>query len=159
MDPINKLIPLEWDQRHTLNFSVGYATKKWASTLLFFFNSGRPYTWSPISESPLALLNLLPNNQYRPAQFSVDLNAHYNLFKFNNVNVRLTLLAYNILDRLNEVWVNSTTGRAYTGIVRPVDLLTYRSNFSTYYDVLHNPSMFSMPRQIKVGLEFQMGAN
>ena len=159
MDPINKLIPLEWDQRHTLNFSVGYATKKWASTLLFFFNSGRPYTWSPISESPLALLNLLPNNQYRPAQFSVDLNAHYNLFKIKNVNVRLTLLAYNILDRLNEVWVNSTTGRAYTGIVRPVDLLTYRSNFSTYYDVLHNPSMFSMPRQIKVGLEFQMGAN
>jgi len=158
MDPIIKLIPMEWDQRHTLNFSVGYNTKRFASTLLFYFNSGQPYTWTPISESPLALINLLPNNQYRPAQFRVDLNASYNLFKIKNINVRLTLLAYNILDRLNEVFVNSTTGRAYTGIVRPVDLLTYRSNFSTYYDVLRNPGMFGIPRSIKVGMEFQFGS-
>jgi len=159
MDPIIKLIPMEWDQRHTLNFSINYSSKKFSSTLLFFYNSGRPYTWKPIGESPLALINLLPNNQYRPSQFRVDLSAYYNLLRVNNVNVRLTLLGYNILDRLNEVFVNSTTGRAYTGIVRPVDLLTYRSSFSTYYDVLQNPSMFDLPRSLKVGIEFQFGAH
>jgi len=103
----------------------------------------------------LALLNLLPNNQYRPAKFSLDLQAHYNLFTIGNVDVKLTLLAYNILDRLNENSVNSTTGRAYTGIVRPVDILTYRSDFSEYKDVIQNPAMFAAPRSIKIGLGFK----
>ena len=85
----------------------------------------------------------------------MDLQAYYNLFKIGNVEARLTLLAYNILDRLNENSVNSTTGRAYTGIIRPIDILTYRSDFSEYVDVLQNPAMFSAPRSIKVGLGFK----
>lgn len=153
-DPVNKLIPLEWDQRHTLNIAVGYNSKDFGATSLLYFNSGMPYSWQPISESPLALINLLPNNQYRPSKFSVDLQAYYNLFEMGNVKVRLTLLAYNIFDRLNENAVNGTTGRAYTGIIRPVDILTYRSNFSQFSDVLQNPSMFAAPRSIKLGLGF-----
>jgi len=153
MDPIKKLIPLEWDQRNTLNVSVEYRTKNFGATLLAIFNTGRPYSWSPIIESPLALINLLPNNEVRPSQFNVDLNAFYNIAKIGNTNIRLKLLVYNLFDRLNENSVNSTTGRAYSGIVRPVDLLTYRSDFSTYYDVLKNPSMYSEPRSIRLGLE------
>ena len=154
-DPVNKLISLEWDQRHTLNIMAGYNTKSYGASVLCYYNSGMPYSWTPITESPLALINLLPNNQYRPAKFSVDLQAHYNLFTISNVDVKLTLLAYNIFDRLNENWVNSTTGRAYTGIVRPVDILTYRSDFSEYKDVIQNPAMFSAPRSVKIGLGFK----
>ena len=153
MDPIKELIPLNWDQRHTLNFAVEYRSEKFAATLLTNFNSGRPYSWRPITESPLALINLLPNNEVRPSQFNVDLNAFYNIANIGSATIRLKLLVYNLLDNLNENSVNSTTGRAYSGIVRPVDLLTYRSNFSTYYDVLHNPSMYSAPRSIRLGLE------
>jgi outer membrane receptor protein involved in Fe transport len=153
MDPIKKLIPLEWDQRHTFNVSVEYRTASFGATILANFNSGRPYSWTPITESPLALINLLPNNEIRPNQFNVDLNAYYNLAKFGNTNVRLKLLVYNLFDQLNEYSVNSTTGRAYTNIVRPVDLLTYRSDFSTYYDVFQDPSMYSAPRSIRLGLE------
>lgn len=153
MDPIKKLIPLEWDQRNTLNVSVEYRTNNFGATLLANFNTGRPYSWTPITESPLALINLLPNNEVRPSQFNVDLNVFYNIAKIGNANIRLKLLVYNLFDRLNEYSVNSTTGRAYSGIVRPVDLLTYRSDFSTYYDVLKNPSMYSPPRSIRLGLE------
>ena len=154
MDPVNKLIPMSWDQRHTLKVAMGYEGRKSGVTVLMNYNTGTPYTWTPISESPLALINLLPNNQYKPSQFWVDINAYYNLGTIKGTSIRLTLIAYNILDRLNEVFVNSTTGRAYTGIVRPVNLYTYRSDFSTYYDVLHNPGMYGAPRSIRVGLEF-----
>jgi len=103
----------------------------------------------------LALINLQPNNQTRPTQFNVDLQAFYRLFTLGDVDVRLTFLGYNILDRLNENWVNATTGRAYTAIIRPVDLLTYRSDFSEFKDVVQNPSMYSAPRSIKLGLSFK----
>ena len=106
------------------------------------------------TESPLALINLLPNNQVRPSKFSLDLQAHYKLFTFSGVDVKLTLLAYNILDRLNENGVNSTTGRAYTGIIRPIDKETYRSDFTEYEDLFRNPAMFSAPRSVKLGLGF-----
>lgn len=154
-DPVNKLIPLEWDQRHTLNMLAAYNTRRFGASILGTYNSGRPYSWVPITESPLALINLLPNNQVRPSTFSVDLQAYYNLFTVNNVDVRLTLLAYNIFDRLNENWVNSTTGRAYTGIVRPIDEETYRSDFTEYNDINQNPAMFAAPRSIKLGLGFK----
>ncbi len=154
-DPVNKLIPLEWDQRHTFNLTTAYNTRNFGLTFLFLYHSGRPYSWAPIVESPLALINLLPNNQVRPSQFRVDLTAFYNLFSIKGVDVRLTLLAYNIFDTLNENTVNETTGRAYTGIVRPVDLATYRSDFSSYYDVIQNPAMFAAPRSVRLGLGFQ----
>ena len=152
---MNKLIPLEWDQRHTFNLTTAYNTRDIGLTFLFLYHSGRPYSWVPITESLLALINLLHNNQDRPSQFRVDLTAFYNLFTISNVDVRLTLLAYNIFDTLNENSVNATTGRAYTGIIRPSDLATYRSDFSEYEDVLQNPGMFGAPRSIRLGLGFQ----
>jgi len=153
-DPINKLVPLEWDQRHTFNITTGYNTQNFGLTFLFFYDSGRPYSWLPIEESPLRVINLLPNNQVRPTQFRVDLTAFYNLFSFSGVDVRLTLLAYNIFDARNEVTVNNTTGRAYTGIIRPIDRNSHKSNFSEYEDVLENPAMFSAPRSVRLGLGF-----
>jgi outer membrane receptor protein involved in Fe transport len=154
-DPVNKLIPLEWDQRHTFNLTTAYNTRNFGLTFLFLYHSGRPYSWQPITESPLAFINLLPNNQERPSQFRVDLTAFYNLFTFSNIDVRLTLLAYNIFDNLNENSVNSTTGRAYTGIVRPVNLAIYKSDFSEYSEQFQNPGMYAAPRSIRLGLGFQ----
>jgi len=114
-----------------------------------------PYSWRPITESPLALINLLPNNERRPSKFNVDLQAHYNVMTVGKVKVKFTALVYNLLDRLNEQWVNSTTGRAYTAIIRPIDIETYRSNFSEYKDIIQNPSAYSAPRSVKLGLSFQ----
>jgi outer membrane receptor for ferrienterochelin and colicin len=152
MDPVNKLIPMVWDQRHTLNLSFGYNKEKYGTTFIWYLNSGQPYTWSPIPQSPLSAINLFPNNQYRPAKNSLDLSAYYSIYKMNTINVRLTLLVYNLLDRLNENWVNSQTGRAYTDVVQETDILGHRSTFSTYEDVYQNPSMYSAPRFIKLGL-------
>ncbi len=151
-DPINRLIPLSWDQRHTLNVTVGYNTNDYGLTLTGYYNSGAPYTWAPIGESMLSRVNLYPNNNWRPSRYTVDLNSYYDFKVINNIQMRMSLNVYNLLDRLNEEWVNAQTGRAYTAIIRQKDINSHRSDFNTVYDIVENPSMYSAPRLVKVGL-------
>ncbi|NPE27312.1 TonB-dependent receptor [Methanococcoides sp. SA1] len=151
-DPIAKLIPMSWDQRHTFNITAGYNTEKYGATVTAYYNSGTPFTWSPLSEYRVANINLLPNNAYVNSNYSVDLNGYVKLYSKNDFSVQLNYRVYNLLDRLNEYWVNSQTGRAYTAIIQPSDLSAHHSNFNEYIDTIHNPSMYSEPRLIKVGL-------
>ena len=76
------------------------------------------------------------------------------LFKIGSSSARLKILVYNLLDALNETSVNSTTGRADQGIVRDINIESYRSNFTTVYDQYKDPSQYSNPRSIKIGLDF-----
>jgi outer membrane receptor protein involved in Fe transport len=153
LDPVNVLIPMDWDQRHTFNASLSYYTEGYGGSITGRFDSGTPYSWSPLPESPQALVNLQPNNSSQPTLFSIDLSAFVNLWTIGTARSRLTLLVYNLLDGLNEVGVNATTGRANQQIVRETDLASYRSNFSTIYDLINNPSSFTNPRSVKVGIE------
>jgi len=151
-DPINKLIAMSWDQRHTLNLTVGYNKPNWGITTTSYFNSGTPYTWQPLAVNPLSRVNLYPNNDYSPTRMSVDLSAYYGINIYKNAQLRITLDAYNLLDRLNEYGLNAQTGRAYTAIIQPADLGNHRSNFSAYEDRFHNPATYSAPRLIKLGI-------
>ncbi|MFA4838139.1 MAG: TonB-dependent receptor [Candidatus Neomarinimicrobiota bacterium] len=152
MDPINRLIPMSWDQRHTFNATVGYNTRVYGATMTGYYNSGTPYTWQPIAESALQRVNLFPNNAWQPAIFSFDLNGYYNIRITKHVNAQLTLTVYNLLDRLNAAYVNAQTGMPYTAIVRANDIASHRSDFNDYYDRIHNPSMYTTPRILKLGL-------
>ena len=69
---------------------------------------------------------------------------------------KVELTIYNLLDRLNENWVDGQTGRAYTGVIKETDLAGHRSDFNEYEDRIQNPSMYSAPRMIKlaVGINF-----
>ncbi len=151
-DPVNRFIPMSWDQRHTLNGSLMYLQEKYGGTITAYYNSGSPYTFSPQSESVLSRINLYPNNDYRPEKYSVD-GAFY--FRFNiagGLNANLDINIYNIFDRLNEEWVNSQTGRAYTAVIKDTDKAAHRSDFNDYKDRIENPSMYSAPRSIKIAL-------
>ncbi|MBN2600735.1 MAG: TonB-dependent receptor, partial [Candidatus Marinimicrobia bacterium] len=151
IDPINQMIPMSWDQRHTLNVTAGYNTKKFGATLTGYYDSGTPYTWSPVGSSMLFRVNLLPNNSIMPAQISFDLNGYYSIAITKRVKAKLTLTVYNLLDRLNEVTVNGQTGRAYTTIIRETDVNSHKSVFNDYLDRIQNPSMYSAPRLVKIG--------
>jgi len=153
-DPIPYLIPLEWDQRHTFNVTLGYHKKDYGTSLTVKYGSGRPFTYSPQEESPLSRVNLYPNNSIRPSTLEVDLMAQYDIKLLTNYRVRLMLNVYNLLDRLNERWVNGETGRAYTAVVRETDLAGHRSDFNDYYDRVRNPAAFYPPRLIKFGIGF-----
>ncbi|MBK7107041.1 MAG: TonB-dependent receptor [Ignavibacteriae bacterium] len=156
MDPIKRLLPMSWDQRHTFNATVGYHTQDYGITVTAYYNSGTPYTFSPLTESPLSLVNLYQNNDYKPIGYTADLAGYYNFKLFDNYNVKLTLNIYNLIDRLNAVYVYGSTGQAYTTIVRDAQIANHHSNYNDYYDIVENPAMYSAPRQIKlgVGMEF-----
>ncbi len=153
MDPVNRFIPMSWDQRHTFNATVGYHSGNFHMSTTGYYNSGTPYTFSPLGESTLSRINLYPNNDYQPAKYQVDLTARYSLQLANMAGANFFLTIYNLFDRLNEEWVNSQTGRAYTDIEENSEILLHRSNFNDYEDVYQNPSMYSTPRMIKFGIE------
>ncbi|KAA3663318.1 MAG: TonB-dependent receptor [Calditrichaeota bacterium] len=151
-DPIPRLIPMSWDQRHTLNTTVGYNVGKYGVTSTFFYDSGSPYTFSPVSEELLSRVNLYENNAWRPTKFSVDLTGYYNIKLTEDINLKFTLLVFNLFDRLNENNVDSQTGRAYTAIITDADRAAHRSNFNIYEDRVQNPSMYAAPRMVKLGM-------
>jgi len=152
MDPIKRLIPMSWDQRHTFNATVGYHINNYGVTLTGYYNSGTPYTFSPMTESPLSLVNLYMNNDYQPAGYKVDLTAFYDVALTGKYKARLTLNIYNLLDNLNAADVYGSTGQPYTTIVRAAQIAQHRSNFNDFFDRVENPTMYSAPRQIKLGL-------
>ena len=102
--------------------------------------------------SILARVNLYPNNNWRPSRYTVDLNSYYEINLFNQIKLRWTLTVYNLLDRLNENWVNDQTGRAYSSIIKENDLLGHRSDFNEYIDRIQDPSAYSAPRMIKLDM-------
>ena len=155
MDPVNRFIPMSWDQRHTFNATVAYNTENYGASITGYYNSGSPYTFSPIEESRLSRINLYPNNDYRPAKYNADLMAYYNMPIYKDYKINFRLAVYNLFDRLNENWVNGGTGRAYTAVIKETDLAGHRSDFNDYEDRIKNPSMFATPRMLK----FSMGVN
>lgn len=151
-DPIPTLISMSWDQRHTLNATVGYNTVDWGATLTSYFGSGSAYTWSPIDQNPLHRVNLYPNNSYKPSHYSLDLRVFYEMPAAMGLKLRWTLYIYNLIDHLNENGVNGNTGRANQAIIRESDLLGHWSDFSTYEDRIYSLTAWSSPRYIKLGL-------
>ena len=155
MDPVNRFIPMSWDQRHTFNATVAYNKPIYGVSLTGYYNSGSPYTFSPIEESILSRVNLYPNNDYRPTKYHADLMAYYNLSISKKYKINFRLAVYNLFDRLNENSVDSKTGRAYTGVIKDTDRAGHRSNFNGFEDRIQNPAMFAAPRMIK----FSTGIN
>jgi hypothetical protein len=143
---------MSWDQRHTLNFTLSYNTNVFGITATSYFNSGVPFTWTPPTENLLANINLYPNNSVITSNFSVDLKGYWNFLSLELFKAQLMLSVYNLFDTLNESWVNSETGRAYTAIVRESDLTSHHSDFNTFDDTFQDPTMFSPPREIRIGL-------
>jgi outer membrane receptor protein involved in Fe transport len=152
MDPVNKMIPMEWDQRHVFNAYLGYNTRNYGVTAMLYYFSGTTYTWSPIAQSPLARINLFPNNQHKPSRYSVDMTAFYNVASLGKMKIRLNLIVYNLFDRLNEVGVDGNTGRAYQAIITESQRASFRSVYHKIEDQIHNPAMFATPRVVKIGV-------
>ena len=156
MDPVNRFIPMSWDQRHTFNATVAYNKPIYGVSLTGYYNSGSPYTFSPIEESILSRVNLYPNNDYRPTKYHADLMAYYNFSISKKYKINFRLAVYNLFDRLNENSVDSKTGRAYTAVIKDTDRAGHRSNFNEFEDRIQNPAMFAAPRMIKfsTGIDF-----
>ncbi|MCX6121229.1 MAG: TonB-dependent receptor [Ignavibacteriales bacterium] len=138
-------MPLDWDQRSTLNlsFTVG-KPEDWNVGLIFSYGSGFPYTEDTRVSSGIRF----ENGGLKPSSYNVDMRAEKTI-SLAGGHITLFALIYNLLDTKNEVNVNAASGRAN------IDLYTYRSGpivgLNTIQQYLNNPQSYSAPRQVRLG--------
>lgn len=141
-------VPLDWDQRHTLNFVVSLEKPaNWGASLIGKFGSGLPFT--PEFEDQRSSFE---NSGRKPAQFTLDLKAHKD-FKFGPFNTSIILTVFNLLDRKNEIDVFNDTGRAGTTLAARRAGAIFGVN--TLDEFLNRPEFFSSPREIRLGASWR----
>jgi hypothetical protein len=147
-EPEIQLVPLNWDQRHTVNASFTYAASSWGGSMIFRYGSGLPYT--PQYTNDISIL--LTNKGKKPSTSNFDLKF-YKDFKISNFDFTLFSRIFNLFDTLNEVDVYDDSGSAnYT--IDEVDAKA--ANVSQYINTLDewftNATYYSEPRRIEFGL-------
>lgn len=143
-----KVLPLNWDQRHTLNLSLNVGQfGDWNVGFIAQYGSGTPYT----EDVKISQGVRFENGGVKPTTFNVDMRADKN-FNVGGININAFLLVYNLFDIKNEYGVYGTTGRA------GVDLNTKYAGeiigINTIDQYVNNPGMYSRPREIRIGFGF-----
>ena len=157
-EPARSIIPLDWDQRHSLNASVFMGNRNGGSNIIMQYGSGYPYTPYFLNSSQNVSMFSKGNSMRKMSTLNVDMKIFRN-FTIFGLDGRILLNIYNVFDRRNENIVWGDTGRsaqtseegnaqlieaAYPEALRP-------NLISDYYN---HPEWFSEPRQIQLGLEF-----
>ncbi len=141
-----KVVPLNWDQRMTLNLSLTVGKPAdWNIGTILQYGTGMPYT----EDIRVSQGIRFENGGLKPSTFSMDLRAE-KTFSSWGVNCTLFALVYNLLDNKNEYGVDAASGRAN------VDLFTYLAGpvigLNTIQQYVNNPANFSAPRQVRFGV-------
>ncbi|MBL1212469.1 MAG: TonB-dependent receptor [Ignavibacteriae bacterium] len=149
-EPEIQLVPLNWDQTHTVNVTFNYSGGPWGFSMIGQYGSGFPYTPSQ-SEN---LTKLLTNSLMQPATVVVDLRAYYEVEIFES---RLNFFAriQNLFDIRNEVNVYNDSGTADFTLAeqlrRTEGQLELVNSINEFY---RNPTFYSEPRRVEVGVTF-----
>ena len=146
VEPEKTVVPLNWDQRHTINFTANVGQPgDWIVGIITRYGSGTPFT----EDATLSNSVRFENGGRKPSTFYFDLKADKN-FKLFGIDWHAILLVYNLFDIENEVGVYSTTGRAGTDL--NVKYAGEINGLNTIEEYVANPGMYSAPREIKLGL-------
>jgi outer membrane receptor protein involved in Fe transport len=93
----NQELPLDWDQRHTLNVQFRLAEANvWSSSFSFSYGSGFP--WTPFDRFAKRQDPLLENGERLPATYSLDIQLERNVNLFGK-RLSLQLQSYNLLNQ------------------------------------------------------------
>ena len=143
--PTLRLIPLNWDQRHTFNASVFVGGGGWGVSGIGRFGTGYPYTPARDADgSRIGTLPAVPSNSLRrPSTATVDVYG-FREFDLGGVRPRVFLQVYNLLDARNATGVYGDTGLPDVTLV-DVD----PSDDAGYYV---RPDFYQEPRRIQLGL-------
>jgi hypothetical protein len=142
-----QVVPLNWDQRHTVNLSVSYNNPRLLSIgLIGQFQTGLPYT--PEIQS---LESTFENSGRKPVNYNVDLRISRE-FQFDKFSSTLFIKVFNLFDRLNENDVYNDTGRANYSLISQY-IGERRANVNTLDEWLLRPDYYSEPRRILAGFD------
>lgn len=149
--PEVQLMPLPWDQRHTVNSTISYSASSWGASLIEKYGTGTPYTPRRSAD----ITTLLTRSQIKPQFFNLDAQAFYAV-PFDRLRFVLFLRVFNVLDTRNEVGVFDDTGRA--GFTTD-EARTLRSNplqavnsVQQWYVI---PTFYSEPRRVEFGINME----
>jgi len=93
----NQELPLNWDQRHTLNVLLLLAKPGvWSSSFSFSYGSGFP--WTPFDRFAKRQDPMSENSERLPATFSLDIQLERNI-NFYGKRLSLQLQGLNVLDQ------------------------------------------------------------
>ncbi|MCP5062999.1 MAG: TonB-dependent receptor [Ignavibacteriae bacterium] len=146
VEPEKVVVPLDWDQRHTVNLTANVGQPgDWIVGIIARYGSGTPFTEDIVLSNSVRF----ENGGRKPSTFYFDLKADKN-FNFLGIDWHAILLVYNLFDIHNEVGVYSTTGRATTDL--NIKYAGEINGLNTIDEFITNPGMYSSPRQIKLGL-------
>ncbi|QQS35392.1 MAG: TonB-dependent receptor [Ignavibacteriales bacterium] len=142
------VVPLNWDQRSTLNLSFNVGEPgDWNAGFIFQYGSGWPYTEDPKRSNGVRF----ENGGIKPSFLNLDLRAE-KVFKVGAIDLNVFLLVYNVLDIKNENDVYASTGRANADLnVKEAGAIFGINTFEQY---INNPAMYSTPREIRLGFGF-----
>jgi outer membrane receptor protein involved in Fe transport len=142
-----KAVPLDWDQRSSLNLSITFGNpESWNVGFIFQYGSGWPYTENSQETGDIRF----ENNGVKPSTFNVDMRAEKS-FSVADINFTIFALIYNLLDTKNENNIDATTGRANVHLFRGVQPNKV-IGLNTVEQYLNNPGSFSAPRQVRLGI-------
>ena len=149
IEPEKMLVPLDWDQRHTLNGTMTYRPIKASGvSVVFNYGSGFPYTTEGLDGQRTSF----ENNGRKPPTYNVDLKSFLNFPLTKAIQISAHINVYNLFDIRNELTVYSNTGRS-TYSLAPTYTPQYSGPMLNSLDeYLVVPSYYSAPKQIKVGI-------
>ncbi len=156
-EPARSLTPLEWDQTHTFNLTVGLGRQSWGVFFIGRYGSGLPYT-PTINQGDLRGVDVarvvLRNSRRQPETYTVDLRAFKN-FSIDNLNLSVFVKVFNLFDRRNDVNVYSQTGQATATLAAlGATSITGTGRLNPVSAYIIQPGFYTEPREIQFGAEF-----
>ncbi len=143
-----QLVPLDWDRRHSLNFTVTLGKPgNYIASFIGQLGSGLPYT--PALQNQRTGLE---NSDNRPNFFKVDLYVTKEMM-FKNNRASLFMKIFNLFDRANEKDVFADTGRAGTTLELTRAQQAPRG-VNTLEEFFTRPDFYTAPRQIVLGMSY-----
>ena len=128
----------------------------WTISLIGRYWSGRPYTPSyPVAETQGAgtLAGLRTNSERRPDQKTVDLTINRKFQLSSGIGIEIFMNIFNLFDLQNATNVYADTGSPdYTTNTDPDRVLYNANRVSSVEDFVTQPSWYSAPREIQLGL-------
>jgi outer membrane receptor protein involved in Fe transport len=149
------LIPMGFDQPHTLNALVRYQLGQWTISAIGQLTSGTPYT--PANRTgevigTVEAIGLAYNSEHTPTRRNIDLTVNRE-FSVGRLRLNAFVNVYNLFDFRDALTVYGDTEKAdVTSTIDPVRQGYIASRIGTVEEWAKQPSWYSAPRQVQAGL-------
>ncbi len=150
--PNIQMIPLDWDQRHTLNVSLDYTKSFWGMSAILQYGSGAPYT--PFLVNNNTGSTMLTNSQTMPSTFKCDLRAYYEL-NLSPMKLVFFTRIFNLFDTRNQTSVYGSTGRADYDWYNEMIARNMGYDDNTINRWFTDATKYSEPRRIEFGINLE----